>query len=122
MGTARSFGHTPNAVSVKKDVPAPSEMVRVKGRPGLYEVREVDQEHGTVHVRRDLPKRPLDEHVPLGFVKRLNLHLSRIIRRFRTRADRSSTSKTKVGVNTGSPSLSNPQSAQRPMLVRKKQS
>lgn len=122
MGTARSFARTSKAIAVEKDVPAPSEMVRVKGRPGLYEVREVDQVHGTVHVIRDLPKRPLDEYVPLGFVDRLNLHLSRIIQRFRTRADRSSTSRTNGGVEPRSPLLSSSQSAFRPMWVRKKQS
>ena len=59
-----------------------NEFVRLRGRPGLYEVRDIDQQHGTVHVLRNLPKDPIEEHVPLERIRPLDKPMTHIIGRF----------------------------------------
>lgn len=59
-----------------------NEMVRLWGRPGLYEVKEVFQESGTVHVLRNIPKNPIEEDVPFESIRPLDKPMSHIIGRF----------------------------------------
>jgi len=70
------------ALDLKKSRPGVHEMVRVRQRYGLYEVREIDRGNGTVHVMRNLPRNAIHEYVPLEAICRLNTRMAQIIDRF----------------------------------------
>ena len=67
---------------LKKSRPAVHEMVRVRDRHGLYEVRGIDQRSSTVYVTRNLPKHPIKENVPLEAIYRLSKCMAQTIERF----------------------------------------
>ena len=69
-------------LDLNKSRPGVHEMVRVRDRHGLYEVRRIDRRNGTVHVTRNIPKHPIKESVPFEAVCRLNEHMAQIIVRF----------------------------------------
>ena len=59
--------------------PVVSELVCLRGRPGLYEAKGIDQENGTVRVLRNIPKLPIEEHVSLETICRLNKEMAQVI-------------------------------------------
>lgn len=67
---------------LKKGRPAVHEMVRVRDRHGLYEVKGIDQRNRTVHVSRNLPKHSIKENIPFEAICRLNKQMAQIIGRF----------------------------------------
>lgn len=67
---------------LKRSRPRVHEMVRVRDRHGLYEVKGIDQGNGTVNVTRNLPKNPIKENVPFEAICQLNKHMAQIIDRF----------------------------------------
>ncbi len=62
--------------------PGVSELVRVRGRSGLYVVRGIDQEGRTVHVLKNIPRRPVEEDVPLEAICRFNEDMAQVIAGF----------------------------------------
>ena len=69
----------PKQCQPKESLPGVSELVRLRGRAGLYEVRGIDQANGIVHVFRNIPKRPIEEKVPLDTICELNEHTAHLI-------------------------------------------
>ena len=67
---------------LQKGRPRMHEIVRVRDRHGLYEVRGIDQGNGTVNVTRNLPKSPIKESIPFDAIRQLNKHMTEIIDRF----------------------------------------
>ena len=63
----------------KERRPDVSELVRLRGRPGLYEVKDIDPANRTVRVLTNIPKFPIEEHVPYETICRLNQEIAHVI-------------------------------------------